>query len=83
MLSHNAALNAVFDEAMARNFLTDLNRPKLEAIGKKSERRPSFTLNELRALLSNFEAWIGRGWCLCLSKPCDIATIFSYGKRRR
>jgi hypothetical protein len=45
MLSHNAALNAVFDEAMARNFLTDLNRPKLEAIGKKSERRPSFTLN--------------------------------------
>ena len=60
MLSHNAALNAVFDEAVTRNFLTDLNRPKLEATGKKSERRPSFTLNELRALLSNFEAWVGR-----------------------
>jgi hypothetical protein len=60
MLSHNAALNVVFDEAVTRNFLTDLNRPKLEATGKKSERRPSFTLNELRALLSNFEAWVGR-----------------------
>ncbi len=31
MLSQNAALNLVFDEAVLRNFLTDLNRPKLEA----------------------------------------------------
>ena len=60
MLNHNAALNAVFDEAMARNFLTALNRPKLEATGKKTQRRPSFALNEVRALLSNFDAWIGR-----------------------
>jgi integrase len=60
MLSHNAALNAVFDEAVARNFLNDLNRPKLEATGKKSQRRPSFALTEVRALLGNFDAWIVR-----------------------
>ncbi|NCZ47566.1 MAG: hypothetical protein EBX59_08365, partial [Betaproteobacteria bacterium] len=60
MLSHNAALNIVFDEAVLRNFLTDLNRPKLEAKGKKSTRHPAFTLTELQAVINNFEAWIER-----------------------
>ncbi len=32
LLSHNAALNIVFDEGVLRNFLTELNRPKLESI---------------------------------------------------
>ena len=61
LLSHNAALNRVFDEAVARGFLTDANRPKLEAKGKQSDRRPDFDLNEARALLANFDAWIERG----------------------
>jgi integrase len=60
MLSHNAALNLVFDEAVLRNFLTDLNRPKLEAKGKKSTRHPAFTLTEIQAVINNFEAWIER-----------------------
>jgi len=60
MLSHNAALNMVFDEAVLRNFLTELNRPKLEAKGKKSTRHPAFTLTELQAVINNFEAWIER-----------------------
>ena len=58
LLSHNAALNSVFDEAVIRNFLTDTNRPKLEAKGRKSDRRPAFDLNEIRAVLTNFEDWI-------------------------
>ena len=58
LLSHNAALNLVFDEAVIRNFLTEANRPKLEAKGRKSDRRPAFDLNEIRAVLANFEAWI-------------------------
>ena len=37
MLTHNAALNRVFDEAVIRNFLTEANRPKLEVKGKESE----------------------------------------------
>ncbi|ALK87613.1 tyrosine-type recombinase/integrase [Limnohabitans sp. 63ED37-2] len=60
MLSQNAALNLVFDEAVLRNFLTDLNRPKLEAKGKKSTRHPAFTLKEIQAVINNFEAWIER-----------------------
>jgi integrase len=58
MLTHNAALNRVFDEAVIRGFLTEANKPKLEATGKKSERRAAFDMNELRALLANFNAWI-------------------------
>jgi len=60
MLSQNAALNLVFDEAVLRNFLTDINRPKLEAKGKKSTRHPAFTLKEIQAVINNFEAWIAR-----------------------
>jgi integrase len=60
LLSQNAALNMVFDEAVLRNFLTDLNRPKLEAKGKKSDRHPAFELKELQAVLINFPAWIER-----------------------
>ena len=58
MLTHNAAFNRVFDEAVIRGFLTEANKPKLEATGKKSERRAAFDINELRALLANFDAWI-------------------------
>jgi integrase len=60
LLSHNAALNIVFDEAVLRNFLTDLNRPKLEAKGKKSVRHPAFELKEVQAVINNFESWIER-----------------------
>jgi integrase len=60
LLSQNAALNLVFDEAVLRNFLTELNRPKLESKGKKSTRHPAFELNELQAVLNNFEEWIER-----------------------
>lgn len=58
LLTHNAALNLVFDEAVIRNFLTEANKPKLEAKGRKSDRRPAFNLNESRAVLANFEKWI-------------------------
>jgi integrase len=60
LLSHNAALNLVFDEAVLRNFLTNSNRPKLETKGKKSTRRPAFELNEIQAVINNFESWIER-----------------------
>lgn len=60
ILTHNAALNLVFDEAVLRNFLTEANRPKLEVSGRKSERRPAFELNELHAVLENLNAWIER-----------------------
>jgi len=60
LLTQNAALNRVFDEAVIHNFLTEANRPKLDAKGRKSDRRPAFELDELQAVLGNFAAWIER-----------------------
>ena len=60
MMTHNAALNRVFDEAVLRNYLTEANRLKLDSKGKKSERRAAFELDEVWALLGNFDAWIER-----------------------
>lgn len=60
-LTQNAALNRVFDEAELRGFLTASNRPKLDVKGRKSDRRPAFSLEEVRALLSSFDAWIAYG----------------------
>ena len=59
-LNHNAALNRVFDEAIYRGFMYEINRPKLIAVGKKSERRPAFSLEEIRALRNNFDPWIAK-----------------------
>lgn len=61
VLTHNAAINRVFDEAVIRGFLTDANRPKLDAKARSGDRRPAFSLNEVRALLGNFDAWINAG----------------------
>ncbi len=60
LLTHNAALNRVLDEAVTRGFLTEASRPKLESKGRKSTRRASFSLQEVKALLVNFDAWIDR-----------------------
>lgn len=61
ILTHNSALNRVFDEAVIRNFLTEANKPKLEAKGRESERRPAFEVEEIRAMLAGFDGWIERG----------------------
>lgn len=58
VLTHNAALNRVFDEAEQRKFLMPTSRPTLVVKGKKSERRPAFTIEEVGAMRNNFDAWI-------------------------
>ena len=60
MLTHNAALNRIFDEAVIRGYLNEANRPKLETKGKASDRRPAFELHEVKALLNGFDGWIER-----------------------
>lgn len=60
LLTHNAALNRVFDEAVMRGFLTESNRPKLESKGKDSKRRAAFTVPEVQAMIGAFPAWIDR-----------------------
>lgn len=61
LLTHNAALNRVFDEAENRGFLTKATRPKLVAIGAKTKRRTAFTLEEVHVILDKFEAWMQKG----------------------
>jgi hypothetical protein len=51
--THNAVLNMIFDEAVLQRFMTELDRPKLVAKGKVSERRPAFDMEEIRALREN------------------------------
>ena len=58
VLTHNAALNRVFDEAEQRKFLMPTSRPTRVVKGKKSERRPAFTIEEVGAIRTNFDAWI-------------------------
>jgi integrase len=58
MKNHNAALNKVFDEAILRSYMKGADRPKLQATGKPSERRPVFTMNEARRLIKGLDLWI-------------------------
>jgi integrase len=60
-LTHNAALNRVFDEAIYRGYMVEANRLVLKAKGKASERRVEFSVEEVKALRSNFDAWIEKG----------------------
>ena len=58
ILNHNAILNRIFDEAIRRGFIKEEQRPKLDAKGKKTERRCEFTLDEIKILIHNFDAWV-------------------------
>jgi integrase len=58
--THNAVLNMIFNEAVLQRFMTELDRPKLVAKGKVSERRPAFDMEEIRALRENIDGWIKR-----------------------
>jgi integrase len=61
VLTHNAALNRIFDEAVDRKFLTETAKPKLDTKSRTGDRRPAFSLVEVRALLGNFDGWISAG----------------------
>lgn len=78
VLNHNAALNRVFDEGIYRGFMFEVHRPKLFALGKKSERRPAFDLEEIRALRANFDEWIKKARTDSVELRCllrDYTTI--------
>lgn len=61
ILTHNAALNKIFDEAVIHGFITEANKPKLDVKARNGDRRPAFTVKEIQALLGNFNAWIRAG----------------------
>ncbi len=55
---HNVTLNRIFDEAIERGYMTNVSVPKLETKGRKSTNYPSFEVEEVNAVIANFEAWI-------------------------
>lgn len=59
--THNSALNRVFDEGVARGFLSKDKVPTLINKGRDSDRRPDFTEAEYRTLTSSFAGWVGAG----------------------
>ena len=61
LLTHNAALNRVFDLAIEKGYMTHSSKPELKTKGKKSERRVEFTEPEVRAIRGSFENWIEIG----------------------
>lgn len=60
LMTHNAALNRIFNEAVIRGYLNDINKPKLETKGKAGDRRPAFNLEEVKILLKGFDDWIAK-----------------------
>jgi len=61
LLTHNAALNMVFDEAIYKKYMSPVSKPLLKAKGKKSEKRIEFSVKEVKALRGGFENWIKVG----------------------
>ena len=61
LLTHNAALSNVLDEAIYKGYMLASRKPELKAKGKKSERRTEFTRVEATAIKANFDEWIEKG----------------------
>ena len=61
LLTHNAALSKVLDEAIYKGYMLASRKPELKAKGKKSERRTEFTRVEATAIKANFDEWIEKG----------------------
>jgi hypothetical protein len=54
-------MNKIFEEAVSRRFIKSSEVPKLETKGRKSDKFPTFEVEEINAIMANFPAWIARG----------------------
>ena len=61
LLTHNAALNRVFEEAIYRGYMVATRKPELKVKGKASERREEFTLEEVRKIRAHYSPFIESG----------------------
>ena len=61
MMTHNAALNRIFDEAIYRGYMVASRKPLLKVKGKQYERREEFTIEEVRKIRGNYEKFISNG----------------------
>jgi len=56
--NHNAALGKIFTEAVMRGYMSEAQKPMLVVTGRATERRPEFSLTEVKVLLKGFDGWI-------------------------
>lgn len=61
LLTHNAALNRIFDEAIYRGYMVATRKPELKVKGKASERREEFTLEEVKTVRAHYKPFIESG----------------------
>ena len=61
LMTHNAALNRIFDEAVYRGYMPASKKPELKAKGTKYVRREEFTIDEVIKLRSNYDQFIQKG----------------------
>lgn len=59
--NHNAALNVVFDHAVEKGFMTNLQRPVLKNTGEPGGRRPDFSSKEIETICAHLPAWSKEG----------------------
>ncbi len=70
--NHNAALTKIFTEAVMRGYMTEAQKPVLQVTGRKTERRPEFSLAEIKTLLKGFDGWIS----LATEEQIEIRLLF-------
>lgn len=56
--NHNAAFNLVIKKAIDLRYMTELQRPAIKNTGAATGRRPEFTFDELKQLISTAESWV-------------------------
>lgn len=61
LMTHNAALNRIFDEAIYRGYMVASKKPELKIKGKTGERREEFTVDEVRKIRSYYTKFIDAG----------------------
>jgi integrase len=61
LMTHNAALNRIFDEAIYRGYMVASKKPSLKVKGKAGERREEFTVDEIRAMKAHYNKFIESG----------------------
>lgn len=59
--THNAAMNRVYAEAVARGFITQAKVPILANKGEGAERRPDFSAEDYRTMIRKLPHWIEKG----------------------
>jgi integrase len=59
--THNSAMNRVYAEAVARNFIAQGRVPILANNGAGAQRRPDFSLADYRTMIRKLPHWINQG----------------------